>query len=120
MLVDGLGKGNTWTRQQLAEFFSHYGEVVSVCHLTNTHKHVKYERQIQQAVKQKCEIEVMLAGLEGDVPEEKLDFLTRLRQKLFRFVVLRGMEPTLENKEKLEKKIERLREKVKTLGTSGS
>ena len=50
VLVDGLGKGNTWTRQQLAEFFSHYGEVVSVCHLTNTHKHVKYERQIQQAV----------------------------------------------------------------------
>ena len=120
VLVDGLGKGNTWTRQQLAEFFSHYGEVVSVCHLTNTHKHVKYERQIQQAVKQKCEIEVMLADAEGDVPEEKLDFLTRLRQKLFRFVVLRGMEPTLENKEKLEKKIEHLREKVKTLGTSGS
>jgi len=120
VLVNGLGKGNTWTRQQLADFFSHYGEVVSVCHLTNTHKHVQYERKIQKAVKQKAEIEVILADAERDVPEEKLDFFTLFRQQLFRFVVLGGMKPTLENKAKLEKKIKRLQEKIENLGTSGS
>ena len=118
VIVSNLGKGNSWTREQIARFFSHYGEVVSVCHLTNTAKHVALERKIQEAVKVKGEIDAILdAEL---VSDEKVNVLQRVRRKLFRVVALGGMAPTLDNSKRLQDRIDKLRRKVVDLGEYGT
>ena len=119
VLVSGLGKGNEWTRQQLAEFFAHYGEVVSVCHLTNTRRHVTLERKIRNAVQQRDEIQAILDDNEGVNKDDTIDSFTLLRRKVFSIVALKGTKPTREAVVKLDAKIAKLKAKVVALGTSG-
>jgi len=116
IFVYGLGKGNQWTRKQIADFFSHYGEVVSVCHLVNTHQHVMRERQIEAAVKKKGEIEAMI--LDGDFEEEKASFFTGIRRRLFQIIVLGGKKPTEQTLKELEDEIATLKAEVAKMDDS--
>ncbi|OUS48939.1 hypothetical protein BE221DRAFT_203235 [Ostreococcus tauri] len=118
VIVSGLGKRNEWTREQLAKWFAHYGEVVSVCHLTNTAGIVALEKKIQELVKIKNEIDATLSTHE--LADEEVDATTRARRFLFRMIVLRGMKPTLENSEKLRTEIEKLQQKLISLPEYGN
>ena len=120
VLVTGLGKGNEWTRQQIADFFSHYGEVVSVCHLTNTRRLVTMEREIKNAVQRRNEIQAILDDNEGANMDEKINKSILLRRQLYRMIALKGTKPTREALVKLDAKIAELKAKVVALGENGN
>ena len=101
--VDGFGKGNVWSRREVADFFAHYGEVVSVCHLTNTHKIVILERKIQTLLNIRNELETRM--FDEYEQREKSSRLGFLREWLFRMIVLRGMKANEESIDNIERKI---------------
>lgn len=108
--VEGFGKGNMWSRKDVADFFAHYGDVVSVCHLTNTARLVKLESQIFRAVNIRNEIQARI--FEDMTEGESKSSVRKLRELMFRYLMLDGYKADENSLIKLDDQIADFKRKV--------